>query len=483
MRRILSILLFFATINVTAQEDFEAIKARMQSNFNSHQKKANEDFDAFRRRANEEYANFLEQAWRQMDALSPIPAPHKPKPSSLPPYTPHTQPPTQLELDGISPSAIAEDINEGPEIVIPAQMETSNEEVDFYSTKLVLNVAKKIASFTLGNTTEKVVASAWRQLSNGDYDPLLKDCLAQKRKLQLCDWAYIQLCGTVANTTMNNRSNEATILQAFLLTQSGYRVRMAENGGRLVLLMPFDHTIYNYAYLTIDGQKYYVLDGNKNGKYRVCQASFPRERTASISIARLPLLAVRATPARTFSSDGRYPEMRVTLGVNRNIIDFYSHYPVSDAWSSYANVSLSEDIKTRLYPTLKQHLEGKSKQKAVDMLLDFVQYAFNYKTDQDQFGYERPLFADESFYYPYNDCEDRSILFSILVHELLGLDVVLLHYPGHLATAVDLGNSAYGDYITVKGKRYTICDPTYVGASIGDSMPQYKNIKAKVITL
>ncbi len=36
-------------------------------------------------------------------------------------------------------------------------------------------------------------------------------------------------------------------------------------------------------------------------------------------------------------------------------------------------------------------------------------------------------------------------------------------------------------YITVSGKKYIICDPTYIGASIGLAMPQFKNVAAKVL--
>lgn len=110
-----------------------------------------------------------------------------------------------------------------------------------------------------------------------------------------------------------------------------------------------------------------------------------------------------------------------------------------------------------------------------------MQTAFDYKTDGDQFGYEKPFFVDELFYYPYSDCEDRAVLYSYLVHTLMGLDVVLLEYPNHMATAVCFDENIDGDYITVSGKKYIICDPTYIGASIGLAMPQFKNVAAKVL--
>ena len=117
------------------------------------------------------------------------------------------------------------------------------------------------------------------------------------------------------------------------------------------------------------------------------------------------------------------------------------------------------------------------------MLLDFVQSAFDYKTDDQQFGEERPLFGDETLYYPFCDCEDRSILFSILVRELLGLKVVLLHYPEHLATAVCIGDDVKGDYVILDGRRYVVCDPTFIGGHVGEAMTSYKKIKATIIKL
>ena len=96
---------------------------------------------------------------------------------------------------------------------------------------------------------------------------------------------------------------------------------------------------------------------------------------------------------------------------------------------------------------------------------------------------DRAFFPAESLYYPYCDCEDRSILFAHLVRDLLGLEVVLLYYPGHLASAVCLNQPVHGDFLTVCGKRYVVCDPTYIGAPVGATMPGMDNKAAKVIML
>ena len=64
---------------------------------------------------------------------------------------------------------------------------------------------------------------------------------------------------------------------------------------------------------------------------------------------------------------------------------------------------------------------------------------------------------------------------------LWGLMLYCWNIPNHMATAVCFDENIDGDYITVSGKKYIICDPTYIGASIGLAMSQFKNVAAKVL--
>ena len=116
------------------------------------------------------------------------------------------------------------------------------------------------------------------------------------------------------------------------------------------------------------------------------------------------------------------------------------------------------------------------------MLLRFVQTAFPYETDQDQFGVEKWQAPEEILYYRLSDCDDRSILYAFLLREVLGWDdVAMLRYPGHLAVAVPqrrIGVS--GDSVRVQGESYIVTDPTYIGADVGMAMPQFRNIRPEV---
>ena len=90
---------------------------------------------------------------------------------------------------------------------------------------------------------------------------------------------------------------------------------------------------------------------------------------------------------------------------------------------------------------------------------------------------DRAFFPDETLYYPYSDCEDRSILFSRLIRDLLNLEVALVYYPGHMATAIHFTTDVKGDNFIHNGKKFVICDPTYINALVGASMPQFRGCK------
>jgi hypothetical protein len=214
----------------------------------------------------------------------------------------------------------------------------------------------------------------------------------------------------------------------------------------------------------------------------VCNLTFPKEQFFSLQIDTPPRFSLAQSNSKTFTT-ARNPQIQATVATNRNLIDFYNSYPITSDWNLYAHASLSETVKQDLYPELKTAITGKSQAEAANLLLNFVQFAFKYQTDAQQFGYERPFFGDETFFYPASDCEDRAILYSILVKELLGLEVVLLYYPGHLATAVHFNENIQGDYLMLGDKKFLVCDPTYLGADIGMAMSEFKQVKAKVVKI
>lgn len=161
-------------------------------------------------------------------------------------------------------------------------------------------------------------------------------------------------------------------------------------------------------------------------------------------------------------------------------MEFYKRLPQCD-YSVYATAKVDKKFSDEVLGALRPAIKGKSEREAANILLDFVQSGFEYATDPEQFGYEKPFFVEELFYYPYCDCEDRSMLYRYLVKELLGLDVILLDYPNHIATAVRFNGDVPGDFVVGGGGKYIVCDPTFIGAPVGMAMPQFKNVAADLL--
>lgn len=333
---------------------------------------------------------------------------------------------------------------------------------------------------SLNGLNENAIADAYEALCNSDYKPLLADCAQIRKDLRLNDWGVFTLVRQVADTYCGT-ANESIVMQQFLLNEMGYKARMARKAteDKMMLFVATDCSIYAHPYITLNGQNYYNLSGNNEQcQFYMCQKDSPKAKNSvGMQLKEAPLF-----PGTVVSSthQAKGSAARVTVDVPKALMDFYKDYPQCD-YSVYFNAPVNAAMENRILSSLAPLVQGRNEADAANILINFVQTAFQYQTDGQQFGYEKPFFVEELFYYPYSDCEDRAMLFSYLVRKLLGLDVVLLDYPEHIATAVRFNGNVSGDYLMVNGRKYTVCDPTYIGASIGMTMPRYKTVSAKVL--
>lgn len=228
-------------------------------------------------------------------------------------------------------------------------------------------------------------------------------------------------------------------------------------------------------------KKYYVINPNHKqlSNIQTCNAQFgDGGRTAELSMRALPEFA-RDAAFQRLNFDGETYD----IDYNRNLVEYFATYPCTD-FAIYATAPLDKQMLESFKHQLHPRLAGKSQREAVNYLLHFVQNAFRYKTDTDQFGYEKWNFAEETLVSAYCDCDDRAVFFAQLVRNLLDMEVVLVHYPGvHLATAVYFDEEVQGTYVTTDGRKFMVCDPTYINANIGMAMPDLRNTPVEVIKL
>lgn len=460
--------------------------------FDAFRTEMHRDFESFRERIMREYIEFVKDPWKEYESVSPVPQPKK-----------EPIPPVVLPDDGkdttrveSKPIVIEEVVKPQPITPQPKPIEEIPENdykncnyvnVSFYGTPVKVRFDNN-EDYRINTVSENSVAMALKVLATEKYDNCIFDCLKAREEYCLCDWAYLQFVQQVADEACGKTTNEASLLNAYILIQSGYKIRLAFSGERLYVLYASKHSIFNKSSYFIDGDNYYGLV-ELPSRLMISKASFPKEQNISLLIARQPNLAMNLSAKRQILSK-TFPSFRVEAQTNKNLLSFYDTYPCSyyggnymTQWAQYANTPMDAQVVSTVYPALRKLLEGLTEKEKVSRLLNWVQTGFTYEYDDKVWGRDRTFFSEETLFYPYCDCEDRSVLLTRLIRDIIGLECILIYYPGHLATAVHFTTPVTGDYISLKGKKYIVCDPTYIGASIGMTMPEMNNSKAGVIML
>lgn len=517
-------------ISATAQEKKDDFSRFMEEELKS--------FDRFIDDANKDFINFMRDPWKEFEAEKPVEKRTKPEPVKPVVYdekaTPKDRKPVQLSIEEIldlsteegkqKPVVKVNDVEdipfEEPTVIVkkkkkptvtvvvpepeqkPAVTPVPEEKP---AAKPVVRPATQTPLYTGGtgrrqmtygsrtyylpdglngkcrlkSLKENDIADAYEAMYGTDYKELLRDCRQIVTDLALNDWGVFTLLRTVADAYCPTE-NESVVMQQFLLNEMGYKAKMARKAdeNKMLLFVATDCQIYGHPYMKQGGLTYYNINGNQPCAFYMCQKDAPSAKNSlQMALGKAPAFG-GATVSSTHKAQGS--AATVTVDVPKALMDFYNSYPQCD-YSVYFHAPVNQEVADALMSSLAPLIQGKSEAEAANILINFVQTGFQYATDGEQFGYEKPFFVEELFYYPYCDCEDRSVLYSYLVRKLLGLDVVLLDYPNHIATAVCFNGDVSGDYLMVDGRKYTVCDPTYIGASIGMTMPAYKTVAAKVL--
>ena len=487
----------FATVTRESRSVQPAKPKTARDDFESFRQSALAEFEDFRRKATKEYNEFVRQAWGKCEMDDPIPMPQEKKVDPVV-YNEGEQTDKVMfrwrkkKLEKASkiekkeqPQPLAEVVETPPTVE-----EKKYEPMPFVycGTEMSVRLNESLR-FYMGELSPQKVGDVLDMLSGGKYDNALYDCLSLRKKYNLCDWAYLCMLRSMCDQYCGEGSNESALLTVYLLGQSGYRFRYAMAEGRLYLLVGSDCIVYNRDNFKIDDIYYIPLMDELPKDIYLCPASMPREQCISPIIDRHPLLQYSPTEEKAWVAKTNLADT-ITVSVNRNLIDFYNSYPkfepnieVPSRWACYASIPLDEKVREQLYPRLKALIQGKSKKEAVGYFLNWIQYAFPYELDAKVWGGDRTFFPEETLHYEYCDCEDRAILLTRIVRDLLGLKCALVYYPGHLATAIRFEEEVRGDSFEYDGETYTVCDPTYFGADVGHQMPNMDVDAARLMLL
>ena len=311
----------------------------------------------------------------------------------------------------------------------------------------------------------------------------------------LNEWGYFCLVREVSEKMFDNVNDRVLFCFYMLRNEGGFKARLArgKDSGSLTLLVALDNSkeVYSYTFFRFADDetgakkvKYYTVYGGGKAKEAVYSYDFCKQdadkkqmRLDFDKVLNMGECDVMRTLQLTKNKSVKLPYNKAHMAylddVPMTVFPIYFMSPVSIEAQRVLQKNFNE-MKSEYAPA-----------QFIQMLLHFVQTAFDYKTDEEQFGYEKYFYPEEVIGYPYSDCEDRAALFAWLVQKYTNAKVIGLQYEGHVATAVWFGDDAEvsGDGFMYGGKKYYVCDPTYINASIGMTMPQFKGKTPKVIKL
>ncbi len=473
---------FWATSSLNAQT-FEDFKIQIREKYNKFEEETQQKFDDFVTQLDKEFAAYLSENFSPYKVEENTSYIKQPKP--VDPPVAETQ---EIVIMGdeikYTPPRKSFTSQQGP--ILPAinkreatDFKTVSIDIDFLGRHLKIDMDEKIKVPPIVCINADEISNYWSKLSQTNYNHLIYQFSEAKRSLNLNDWAYYQLLKSFTEKLYLDNETMQAMLQWYLLTRCRYKSKIGYQGDKAFLLLPALYPIYNKEYLHINNVNYYIMSGG-GGKISTYDKDFPETDILMDLRILKPFTSLDEPIGKPFQFSCEGTNYKLTLAYDPVMIQFYQTVPLSDV-TIYFNSVFSDAAKNSVIKAFKPILEGKTAIQSANILLSFVQQAFEYKTDQQSQGHERYFFAEELFYYPFSDCEDRSILFSSLVKTLLKIDVIGLGFPGHMATAIHFDRKQEGDFLSLNGKEYVVADPTYEGAPIGILMNQVKGERAEII--
>lgn len=489
MKKVFIVLLLLVSPCVHAQtEDFKAFRERMMS-----------DYKEFRKSIMDSYVEFLDAAWAEYETMAGRRRVTQPKPVVAPVYTPPVKPvepvqvtpkepdtpvgptdpvdvPTTPDGQNAPSTPKTPDVPKVPTVPTPT---TPLIRFELYGLQLAVPASKLEATQRISSQQE--VVALWKQLNESDTRKVVETLQQHVENYRLGDWCTFKAVEAYSRKWAKGNRPAERVMTQYLMLSMGYDVRMAIAGNEVYLMLPFEQQVYGNTYLNVNDKKYYLYPKSLPSGSKIYSCAVPTDvdcgRGMNLIIHPAYLLP---REKQTFALS--HGSLVVQGDVNKNVIALQQEYPSMDVYC-YAASMADEQVRRSIVAQLRDQLQGLPEAEAANALLHFVQKAFDYKTDGQQFGegVEKSFFFEETLYFPYCDCEDRSIFYAYLVHEVLGLDVLLVGYPGHECTAVALSLAPPSSTsFSYKGKTYYICDPTYIGADIGMCMPDYVTVQPEV---
>ena len=362
---------------------------------------------------------------------------------------------------------------------------------EFYEGTVNLETDSSVLLEVPQNPDALYIRRFYRELNRGNYQPVLDSLLAYKERHQLNDWLYYQLIRKTAQqlSPKNLNYSRYTLYKWFFLAKSGYDARLAVAKDKLIFYVFNNEDISDIPFFMVDGKKFMCLnyhdypsaDLSQTPPVPVKISITEAKKPFSYKVTRMPDFKPESYQERNLEFSYKQKVYHFKVKLNPEVEAIFKNYPGVD-FESYFNIPLSKETYSSLIPLLRKNVKGMSQKKGVDYLMNFTRYAFLYENDEDNFGKEKRLSAEETLFAKYSDCDDRAALFFYLVKEIYNLPMIAVLYPTHITMGVSF-DKPVGKTIVYKGKSYSFCEPTpqKENLAVGQISSKYKKAPFQIV--
>lgn len=187
---------------------------------------------------------------------------------------------------------------------------------------------------------------------------------------------------------------------------------------------------------------------------------------------------------RKFTWNYEGAEWYLTMNFDEGIYNAYKSRSHSRDYDLFASDPYDDELIKSIATTLKKvgKDNGLTDSEIPYLTISFIQ-SLPYTSDKVTTGFdEYPRFPYETLYDDGGDCEDTSILATAILQEM-GYGVVLIELPKHMAVGVKCSSDISGYSYNFNGQRYCYLETTGENLPIGQLPDEYKNSKAKIISV
>ncbi|WP_324170905.1 hypothetical protein [Sulfurimonas sp.] len=463
-----SLILFLST-SLFSSQSFSEFKNSQVKSFSKYKDEKDNAFN-----------KYLKEQWKAYDVFKGTPLYEKPKPKEIAPAQikkiKSVGPKISIKVHkvkSVEPKPVQKFI-----IFKEAKKEIIKKEIsfDFYGSYLGFDMPTGIKKARFYPQNQKGITNFFDSVASSDYHSLIGDIKKVSTNMNLNDWGVYLLVLKISSEVHPSKDN-SNLLSWFIFNKLGYAVKVGLAKRHIVLLHYSKKIIYSTPNYSFSNKQFYVVSnyskGNVGRLYSYKQNYPGANKPLDLALKTLPNFKSNMK-SKTLSFNELGKNYKVSFEFNQNLIDFMATYPQAD-YETYFNAPLDSRTYSSIAKDIKKYVDGKKAGDAMNFVLHFVQKSFKYARDNAQFGREKVMFAAETLYFNKSDCEDRAVLYSYLIKKLFGVGVIGVKYKDHMATALYVPMS--GDSVKAGQRKFVLADPTFINASIGQSMPKYKSIR------